>query len=85
MLIAGDTIKIVKGCAARSVCKGTIARVVEVESLGADYGHSMRVRFEQGRHAFTFYARHANRLADPIINLNDGNPNHTIKVQKKGG
>jgi len=29
------------------------------------------------------YARHPNRLADPVVSLNDGNPGRKIQVRAK--
>lgn len=81
-IIAGTVVTIAKGCKARSVTKGTRAHVNSVTALGADYGHAVRVvlAFGGGTRVLSFYARHANRLADPIVRLNDGNPLHVIEV-----
>jgi hypothetical protein len=35
-----------------------------------------------GKRRVAFFARHANRLTDGIINLNDGNPLHRIAVER---
>lgn len=85
-LAVGDHIKILKGCKARSITKNAIAKIVAIEALGADYSHSVRVFFRfqtsflSGK-TVSFYARHINRLSDAVINLNDGNPLHTIQVR----
>lgn len=86
MLTQGAKITIVKGCRARGVNRHVTAEVTEVTSLGVEYGYSVKVAFRtlNGMGAgktFTFYARHVNRLTDPIIGLNDGNPMHTIRVR----
>jgi hypothetical protein len=81
-VMAGDVVTVFKGCAARRVTKGTTLRVVSVESLGAEFGHSVRVVVENRalRTHQAWFARHINRLSDAVINLNDGNPFHTLKI-----
>ncbi len=37
--------------------------------------------FGAGR-VLSFSARHVNRLSDPIVRMNDGNPLHTIEVRR---
>jgi len=82
----GSKVKIEKGCRARDVSKGATAKVMSVEKMGAEYSHSVRVTlfflntFIAGK-TLVFYARHENRLADAVINLNDGNPSHSIQVR----
>jgi hypothetical protein len=78
--------RIIKGCAARGLTKGSTIYISSIVALGADYSHSVRVNFQvlNGQSAgrsFAFYARHLNRLSDPIIGLNDGNPLHTIRIE----
>lgn len=86
MISVGSKVKIEKGCKARDVSKGASAKVMSVEKMGADYSHAVKVTlfflntFLSGK-TLTFYARHENRLADPVVNLNDGNPLHTIQVR----
>ena len=83
----GTRLQITKGCNARGVAKGVTVQVLSVEALGADYGHSVKVRFQpvngfKAGQIFAFYARHANRLADPIVRMNDGNPSHVIEARR---
>ena len=83
----GTRLQITKGCNARGVTKGVTVRVLSVEALGADYGHSVKVRFQpingfKTSQIFAFYARHTNRLADPIVRMNDGNPSHVIEARR---
>lgn len=73
-------IKITKGCQARGVSKG-VTCTAETTQLGADYGHSVKVLFTYKGRILAFYVRHANRLTDPEISANDGNPLHTIKFR----
>jgi hypothetical protein len=85
-LVTGTRVVIVKGCNARDVVKGTHA-VVTVTPLGAEYGHSVRVtlQFLNGTGAgrlVPFYARHLNRLSDPVVRLNDGNPLHVVEIRR---
>lgn len=85
MIAAGSRVYIQKGCNARNVARGVSAVVESVTPLGAEYSHACRVvfRFINGFRAgqvATFFARHPNRLADPVVNLNDGNPRHSIQV-----
>jgi hypothetical protein len=87
-LTIGVRVRIEKGCKARDVNKGVTAVVKGVEALGAEYSHSVRVQlqllngFGAGR-VITFFARHANRLSDAVIRMNDGNPTHTIEVVRR--
>lgn len=86
-LTVGTRVRIEKGCKARNIAKGTLAVVTNVAALGAEYGHNVQVTvnflngFQSGK-TFCFYARHLNRLSDTIVNLNDGNPNHTIQLRR---
>ncbi len=86
-LTTSTRVVIQKGCAARSVIKGTSAVLTTVEALGAEYSHSVRVSLQflngigAGR-TISFYARHMNRLSDPIVRMNDGNPFHVIEVRR---
>jgi hypothetical protein len=80
-------IRLEKGCKARGLDKGTTAQVTAIEPMGADYGHFVRIRFTmlngfKAGKCFSFYARHVNRLSDPIIRMNDGNPSHTIEIRR---
>lgn len=86
-LAVGTRVRIEKGCKARSLDKGTTAQVTAIEPMGADYGHCVRVQFTmlngfKAGKSFSFYARHVNRLSDPIIRMNDGNPSHTIEIRR---
>jgi hypothetical protein len=84
---AGSRVRIAKGCKAREIRKGVTAFVQAVEPLGAAFGHEVRVTlkllngFGAGR-VVNFYARHTNRLSDPTVRLNDGNPLHVIEVSR---
>lgn len=85
-LVAGDRVRITKGCEARHISNGRVFTVTAVEELGPDYSHSVRVGLQSaaGR-TISFYARHRNRLSDAEINLNDGNPLHNIRISLLGG
>lgn len=84
-LVAGTRIKVVKGCRKLEIVKGVFATVKETQLLGADYSHQVRVSFQvmNGFHSgktFVLYARHENRLSDPVVRMNNGNPAHMIEV-----
>lgn len=81
-LTTGTRVRIIKGCLAREITKGSQA-TVEVRPLGKEYGYSVRVTltFSSGR-VVSFYARHPNRLSDSVVRMNDGNPFHTIEVSR---
>lgn len=81
----GSKIVIEKGCRDRNIAAHQKATVHVIQELGREYSHQVGVTmsFVNGR-TVTFYARHRNRLADPIVNLNDGNPMHTLKVRVIG-
>ena len=74
------TISITKGCASLGIKKGR-GTLVSTQELGADYGYSVRVVISTHGKTYAFYARHINRLSDPEVNLNNGNPTKTIKVK----
>lgn len=73
---------VAKGCAARGVVKGMRATVTAIELLGPEYSHQVRVQLSMGIVRQSWYARHLNRLSDPVVNLNDGNPLHTIQFRQ---
>ena len=79
-IIEGATVKITKGCKARDIDKGR-ALVVSVKEMGPEYSHTVRIVLGYKGRNVAFYARHINRLSDAEVNLNDGNPSHTIKVR----
>lgn len=86
-ITAGTRLLVTKGCAARGITKGVTVRILAVEALGAEYGYSVKVRFQpvngfKTSQTFAFYARHMNRLADPSVRMNDGRPEHTIEVRR---
>lgn len=86
-LTVDTRIKFEKGCKARGIDKGCSAKVTEITPMGPDYGHCVRVTFVmlngfKGGKAFSFYARHMNRLSDAFIRMNDGNPSHTIEIKR---
>jgi hypothetical protein len=86
-LTPGTRVRIEKGCKARDVVKGTRAIVTAVEAMGADYSHSVRVTFKflnsfKAGESMSFYARSVNRLRDPIVRMNDGNPTNTIEMSR---
>ena len=80
-LYTDDRVRIVRGNEARRIPKNALARVEEVEEMGEQYSHAVKVglRLPDGRRV-NFYARHINRLRDDVINLNDGNPLHKIQI-----
>jgi hypothetical protein len=84
-LSVGDRVKLVKGTKARGLDKGITVRIEAVEQLGADYSHAVKVvikplnGFKAGS-LLAFFVRHRNRLSDPVVRMNDGNPSHTIEV-----
>ncbi len=86
-LTVGMRVRIEKGCVAREVVKGTDAEIADVKPMGADYGHCVRVQlhflngYKAGK-SIAFFARHANRLSDAIISMNDGNPLHKIELRR---
>lgn len=83
-LTVGTIVRIVKGCLARGLRKGFTCRLEVVQPMGRDYSHMVKIRLcvlDTGK-AYGFWARHVNRLTDPVVALNDGNPNHKIQVRK---
>lgn len=85
-LSANTRVKIEKGCKARGIEKGCTALVTAIEPMGAEFSHMVRVSFRmlngfKAGSVFSFWARHQNRLADPVVRMNDGNPSHTIEIR----
>lgn len=85
MVTVNTRVRVLKGCKARDINKGTTWQVTSVNPLGAEYSHSVAVHMTRlngfGPKTITLYARHLNRLADAVLNLNDGNPLHTVQVR----
>lgn len=84
-LTVGSRVRLEKGCRALDLAKGTTAVIVEVRELGADYAHAVRVsfRFVNGFKAgktVAMFARHVNRLSDPVVRLNNGDPTKAIEL-----
>ncbi len=83
-LTVGRRVNIVKGCKARDLHKGTTWLVKAIEPMGPDYNNNVRVSLQRlngfGPDRIALYARHPNRLADAVISLNDGRPEHRIEV-----
>ena len=82
VILTGDTVRVVKGCRARNISKGTRAKVTNIRELGPQYSHAVAVNLDLNGRMVTFYARHMNRLNDGITRLNDGNPLHVIEIQR---
>ena len=85
MVTVNTRVRVLKGCKARDINKGTTWQVTEVKPLGAEYSHSVAVLLTRlngfGPKTITLYARHPNRLSDAVLNLNDGNPLHTVQIR----
>jgi hypothetical protein len=83
-LTAGSHAVVVKGCKSRNIRRGDRVFVKSVVPLGPEYSHQVMVSFtDSNGRSLVFYARHPNRLKDPVVNLNDGNPLHLIKLRKR--
>lgn len=81
-ITAGMTVTIAKGCKARDVVKGYKAKIVKIQEMGADYGHTVKVVLEYRGRILGFSVRHKNRLSDDCIRMHDGNPLHNIEVKR---
>lgn len=86
---AGTKVIIAKGCKALDLHKYTHAVVTDVQELGAEYSHNVRVTlrittgFKAGK-VVSLFARHRNRLLDANVGLNNGNPSHRIEIGRYG-
>lgn len=86
MISVGSKVIVEKGCRANGIDKGVRASVKAIEPLGPDYNHLVRVTlfflngFKSGK-TVALYARHANRLSDPLVSLSDVRPEHKIQVR----
>lgn len=81
----GDRIVVEAGCRPLSINKHTIAEVIEITELGADYSHTVRVtvKFLYSGKRYGLIARHKNRLSDPYINLaNPWRSDQKIQVRR---
>ncbi len=85
-LKVSDVVQVSVGCAARQVKAHSAWVVTDVSHLGPDHGHQVRVVLRAisagPTRSIAWYARHANRLSDPEIRLNDGNPLHRIRIKR---
>ena len=80
-LKVGSVVRITKGCSARNLRKYDLCRVLDVQPLGAEYGHFVKVVLRTNGNTLAFYARHMNRLSAAEVTMNDGNPLNRIKVR----
>jgi hypothetical protein len=80
-LAAGSKVVITKGCRDRDVTKGHGAYVVSITEIEGG-AQRLALKFIKTGRVVSFYARHANRLADAEVSMNDGNPLHRITVKK---
>lgn len=86
-IAVGTKVVIAAGCKALDINKNVTAKVVAIQELGAEGGHFVKVTLQflngfQAGKSRSLYARHINRLSDPIVNLNDGNPCHKVQIRK---
>ena len=86
-IVAGCTVRVSKGCKSFGITKGTLFTVVDVQPMGAEYGHQVKVSFKvkmgaglYGREFFCLYARHINRLSDSFTRFNNGDPTNYMEV-----
>jgi hypothetical protein len=77
----GDTIQVYKGCRALDILVGVLGTVTEVIPMGSDYSHSVKVVLVIAGKPRVLFARHINRLSDPIVNLNNGNPYNKVQIR----
>ena len=77
---AGTQVKVVSGNRYLGLAKGAILTITEVIPLGADFSHQVKVRFTHRGIKGSLAARHINRLSDPVLNLNNGDPTRKIQV-----
>lgn len=78
----GDLVKVVKGCKARDVSIRSSWLVETITTFEGSPRLLLRQMNTPGVRRLAWYARHVNRLSDPVVNLNDGNPFHKIQVRK---
>lgn len=86
MITVGTKVVVTKGCRGFDISKGAICKVTEVNPLGAEYSHKVRVviYFYGSGRTRTFYAHHQNRLADPIVRFNNGgDPTKYFEVKER--
>jgi len=71
-----------KGCKALLISKGARATVTQIQELGADYSHQVKVtlRFSDGKER-VLYAQHPNRLANNLVALRGVMPSHRVDVR----
>jgi hypothetical protein len=84
-IVVGSRFKITKGCRSLDLSKGVTCRVERVTELGPEWSNNVSVAFrplngfEAGKPRMLF-ACHPNRLADAVVQLNNGDPTKTIRV-----
>lgn len=78
-LSVGSKFVVVKGCEARNVRKGSRGQILDIRPV--DSGVQKVVLCLPTAATISFYVRHQNRLADSVVNMNDGNPMHKIQVR----
>jgi hypothetical protein len=74
-------VKVLKGCRELEISKGSIADIVSIVELGAEYSHTVKLVLQFPGRKFVLYARHINRVREETFNLNNGNPLKKIVVK----
>lgn len=72
-----------KGSRALNLTKGTTVYVRDVQSMGAEYSHNVKIVLEICGKSRVLWARHPNRLKDSTLRLNNGNPLNYIEIMRK--
>lgn len=86
-IVSGARVRIEKGCNALGITKGATAVVKSAEPMGKEYGYSVRVvlyflnSFMSGK-TVVLWARHANRLNDAYVSLNNGDPTKKVEIRR---
>lgn len=87
MITSASKVIVTKGSKNLGVDKGVSARVTDIQPLGAEYNHKVRVTFtflngfKSGK-VITYYARHINRLSDSVVRFNNGDdPTNYFEVR----
>lgn len=83
-IVAGDKLRIEKGCRDLSLTSPMLVRVLLCEEIPADRG-AVRLRVQWNHITRTLYVRHKNRLSEPTFRANNGNPCKVIVFSKWAG
>lgn len=73
-----DTVKITKGCRAYDIHANASGKVLDVVVLDRK---EVKLLLSINGKTHAFFVRHENRLSDPTVRMNKGDPTRTVEIR----